>query len=217
MALTFYWGAGSPPSWRVMLALEHKALSYESRLLSFARGEHKSEAFLAVNPRGLVPALVDDGFAIWESTAIVEYLDERFPSSGAPLFPSDAREAAVVRRLVQEIDHYVAPPSMRLGSQIFVRKPEDFDRAEIDDARRSLLGELASLEGALTKAGGGFLAGALSAADYTLYPYLGSQRRMAVKAPADAIIGDLGPGLRAWMERIEALPFFDKTFPPHWR
>jgi glutathione S-transferase len=217
MALTFYWAAGSPPSWRVMLALEHKELPYESRLLSFANRDHKSAEFLAVNPRGLVPALVDDGFAIWESTAIVEYLDERYPESGAPLFPRDAREAAIVRRLVQEIDYYVAPQSMRLGRQIFMRKPEELDRDEIADARRLLLAELAALDTTLTKSGGGFLAGALSAADFALYPHLGSQRRMAKKAPDAAVISDLGPGVREWMERIEALPFFDKTFPPHWK
>ena len=79
MAITFYWGSGSPPSWRVALALEHKTLPYESRLLSFSGGEHKSKEFLAVNPRGKVPAIVDDGFALWESSAIVEYLDQRYP------------------------------------------------------------------------------------------------------------------------------------------
>ncbi len=50
-----YWGSGSPPCWRVMLALEEKGLSgYGQQLLSFGKKEHKTEEILALNPRGQV-------------------------------------------------------------------------------------------------------------------------------------------------------------------
>jgi glutathione S-transferase len=215
MAITFYWGSGSPYAWRVMLALEHKHLSYEPRMLSFARGETKTPEYLAINPRGRVPAIVDDGFVLYESAAIVEYLDQRYPESGSPLFPRDARGAAIVRRLVQEVDHYISPLGFRLGMQAFAKKPEERDAAEIASARKAMLDELARIEPLLAE--GGFLAGPLGAADFTLYPHLGSQRRMAQKGPEISVLEDIGPNLRAWMSRIEALPFFDRTYPPHWR
>lgn len=210
MAITFYWGSGSPPSWRVMLALEHKKLPYESRLLSFANGETKTAEYLAINPRGKVPAIVDDGFALYESVAILEYLDARYPDAGSPLYPRDARAAATARRLVQEIDHYLAPLSSTLVRQVFMKKPEERDAALIAETRKQLLMEVARIEPA-------FVDGALGAADFVLYPYLAGQKRIASKEPAISVFDELGPNLRARMARIEALPFFEKTIPPHWR
>ena len=51
MALEIYWGSGSGPSWRVLLALAIKNLPYESHLLSFSKGEHKTPEMLAWNAR----------------------------------------------------------------------------------------------------------------------------------------------------------------------
>ena len=55
MALTLYWGSGSPFSWRVLLAMEHKGLQYESQLLHFDKQEQQSPQMLKMNPRGRVP------------------------------------------------------------------------------------------------------------------------------------------------------------------
>jgi glutathione S-transferase len=214
MALTFYWGSGSPPSWRVMLALEHKGVPYESKLLSFSDGDLKKPEYLAINPRSKVPAIVDDGFALYESVAILEYLDQRYPDLGSLLYPRNVRAAANVRRLIQEVDHYVAPAATRVTRQVFSKRPEDRDPNEIADARATLIGELARFEGAMTS---DFLGGVLSAADFSLYPLLAGQRRVAQREPAYSIMGDVGPKLSGWMKRIESLPFYDKTYPPHWR
>src|SRR5215813_10838125 len=101
MALTFYYGSGSPYAWKVWLALEHKAIPYELKVLSFDKGDTKAPAFRAVNPRGKVPTIVDDGFALWESGVIMEYLEEKYPQK--PLLPKDAKARATVRRLATEI------------------------------------------------------------------------------------------------------------------
>src|SRR5258706_5152889 len=106
MALTFYCGSGSPYAWKVWLVLEHKAIPYDFRLLSFDKEETQSPAFLAVNPRGKVPTIVDDGFALWESAVIAEYLEERHPQK--PLLPGDARQRATVRRMATEAQDYLA-------------------------------------------------------------------------------------------------------------
>lgn len=61
MALTLYGGSGSPFSWYAWLALAHKSVPYEIKILSFRNGELKTPAYLAIHPRGKVPALVHDG------------------------------------------------------------------------------------------------------------------------------------------------------------
>ena len=70
MALEFYWGSGSPYSWRVLLALEYKGVPYESHVLQFSKQEHKSPQMLRMNPRGRVPVLRDADFVVYESLAI---------------------------------------------------------------------------------------------------------------------------------------------------
>ena len=76
-----YYGSGSPYAWRVQLALEHKALPYERKVLSFSAGDTRKPEFLALNPRHRVPVLVDGDFVLYESNAIVEYLDEAYPAT----------------------------------------------------------------------------------------------------------------------------------------
>ena len=75
MAIKLYWGSGSPFAWCVMLTLEVKGLAYESKLLEFSKGEHKAADYLRLNPRGKVPTLQDDDFVLYESLAIMMYLD----------------------------------------------------------------------------------------------------------------------------------------------
>ena len=84
MALEVFWGSGSGPAWRVLLALAVKKVPYESHLLSFSKGEHRSDAMMAISPRGKVPAIRDGAFTLSESLAIVTYLDRKYPSP--PLF-----------------------------------------------------------------------------------------------------------------------------------
>ncbi len=214
MAITFYYGSGSPPAWRVWLALEHKKLSYEMKLLSFSSGDLKKPEYLALNPRGKIPTIVDDGFVLYESTAIVEYLDQRYAESGDPLFPRHATAAAIARRVVQEVDNYFVPANSKLlGLTIFSPKGPGAPE-EIAKVRQELISELGRFESYLE---GDFFAGTLSAADYTLYTSLALARRVDRKMPEHGISAHIGPKLSAWAKRIEALPYFEKTTPPHWK
>jgi glutathione S-transferase len=212
MALTFYYGSGSPYAWKVWLALEHKGVPYELRRLSFDAGDLKTPEFRAVNPRGKVPAIVDDGFALAESAAIVEYLEERYPEK--PLLPADARGRATVRRLAAEADLYLAKTVSGLFSlTLFAKAPAE--KAAIEAARESALEELARWEAQLA---GPYLAGALSLADFTAYPHVRLLQRVEERQPGNGIAAArLPPKLAAWTQRIEALPYHAKTIPPHWR
>ena len=91
MAITLYWGSGSPFSWRVLLALEHKRLPYESQLLHFDKQEHQSPPMLKLNPRGRLPVLKDGDYVVFESVAILYYLDLKYPKT--PIFGLSPEEA----------------------------------------------------------------------------------------------------------------------------
>lgn len=214
MAITFYYGSGSPFAWRVWLALELKGVEYTQQIISFSDREHKSPEYLALNPRGKVPLIVDDGFALYESAAILEYLDERH-AQGVRLFPGDVRQRAVVRRLVQEADQYLGTSMEGLLNQVLFRPREQWDDARIAKAREQFATEIAAWETVVT---GPWLAGAdLSAADLTAYPHLALALRLDKRKPDLDIAGLVGPRMRAWMAKVEALPCFQKTIPPHWK
>lgn len=214
MSLILYYGSGSPYAWRVQLALEHKALPYELKVLSFSAGDTRKPEFLALNPRHRVPVLVDGDFVLYESNAIVEYLDETHPATGARLFPGDNRTRALIRRLILEVDNYLSEAAEPLLDQAFFKKPEERDPEKIAKGRTAVVEEIAMFTQSMR---GDFLAGPLSAADFALYPYLAYFPRAQMKLPDIDAEGMLTPGLRAWKARIEALPFFERTVPPHWK
>ena len=116
MSVRFYYGSGSPYAWRVWLALEHKGIPYHRKTLSFDAGDLKTAEFGALNPRRRVPVLVDDDFALAESAAIVEYIEERWPS-GPALFAHDPHQRAIQRRMVREADEDLADLGQRLASE----------------------------------------------------------------------------------------------------
>ena len=214
MAITLYYGSGSPYAWRVQLALEHKGLAYERKVLSFANKETRTPEFLALNPRHHVPTITDGDFTLYESNAIVEYLDEAYPAQGRRLFPGDARNRALARRLICEIDNYTSNATDKVVEYAFFTKPEERDPAKLAEAKQAVVDEYGMLGKAMR---GDFLAGELSAADFVLYPFVAFMKRAEVKLPDLNSDGMLTPQIRAWKARIEALPYLDKTIPPHWR
>jgi glutathione S-transferase len=214
MSITLYYGSGSPYAWRVQLALEHKALPYERKVLSFSAGDTRKPDFVALNPRHRVPTLTDGDFTIYESGAIVAYLEAAYPGRGSPLFPGDARQQSTVWRLMMEVDNYVMEATDRVVEYAFYAKPEERQAQTLADARAAVTEELALMARYLR---GDFLAGPLSAADFWLYPPVAFMWRCRVKLPDFDAEGLLAPGLIAWKKRIEALPYFDKTIPPHWK
>jgi glutathione S-transferase len=212
--ITFYYGSGSPFAWRVWLALEHKQLDYELKEMSFASGDLKTAAYRRINPRGKVPAIADDGFALYESAAIVEYLEDQYPQSGASLFPGDARSRAHIRRLVNEADHYLDAANRRLLQAVLFTRKEDWDDARISDGRAAVATELSNFEDRLSDE---YYAGELSAVDFTIYPMIALLLRMDLRKADLDMASLVGPKMSAWMKRLETLPLFSKTYPPHWK
>ena len=216
MAIVFYCGSGSPFAWRVWLALEHKKLPYELRVLSFDKGDLSQPAFRALTPRGKVPVIQDGDYVLYESAAIVEYLDDAYPGQGAALFPADPKTRGVARRLIREADEYLMESLEALFEQVFVPQ-EKWNEAAIGAAKDKLLAELPHWQRAVTTAGKDFLVGAAGAADFTVYPLFALALRMQKRRASLALDSAFGPQLIAWMRRVEALPYFERTIPPHWR
>ena len=215
MAVDFYHGHGSPFSWRVWLALEAKAIPYNLKVLSFQNEETRKPEFKAINPRGQVPTLVDGGFAVWESLAILEYLDERYPAA-PKLYPGDAKARARVRRLIQEMEGYLDREGIDpITTEYFGKDGAPPDAVRVEQAKTRLGEELAYFAKEIR---GKFIAGdEPSAADLVLYPWYGYVKRITFRKPETKLTDAVPAKLMDWAKRIESLPYFDKTFPPHWK
>ena len=219
MSLEFFWASGSCNSWRVHLALELKKVPYQARLLTISKREHKTADFLAINDRGKVPAIRDGAFTLSESVAILLYLDRKFPDP--PLFGRTPEEAGRTLRQVLDLIFYFEPILDRVAMPIYGGRAEA-EAEGIKAALKDLRPELARLEAALSD--GPFLAGSsVSAADCTAFPFIQQWLRACGKEAARPL--ELGilpfetthPVLAAWIKRIEALPGYERTYPPHWR
>ena len=208
--IRFYYGSGSPFSWRVQLVLEEKDLPYEPVLLSFDKGEHKSPAHLARSPHGKVPALEDDGVSLYESSAIVEYLEERYPRT--PLLPPEAADRARVRIEELECLLYFAERFIGLARQVFFTPPDKRDPVALEAGRAEVRGQLGALEARAARRKGEYLVGALSRADFTWLPFV----EIAARAGDDLDRGAT-PWLVDWRARMRARPSYERSYPPHWR
>lgn len=210
---------GSPYAWRVQLALEHKKLPYELRVLSLSNGDLRSESFLALNTRGRVPVLRSGNHVISESMAILAYLERAFPEP--PMFGRSAEEVGAIWRHISEYTSYVDH-----AVEAFIL-PLYFNRAEqavesVRGAIATLTEELQRYEQLLTT--NSFLAGAeVSAADFVVFPHIQSVVRAGGKPAAHTFsipflpLAEHHPAVASWIQRIESIPGYAKTYPANWR
>jgi glutathione S-transferase len=215
--LEIFWGSGSPFAWRVLLAAELKRIPYESRLLEFGKGDLKKPEFLALNPRGKVPVIRDGDVVLAESIAILAYLERKHPEP--PLLGRTPEETGRIWGAISTFESYMRDATTPLNRWLFGDKPRT---AEIDEARAQVGRELDRLEARL--ADHDWLVGdAVSAADVAWFPTVRTYIRAAARNEARARevnlhpLAEVYPNLARWVGRVEALPGYDRTFPPHWR
>lgn len=215
--MEIYWGSGSPYAWRVTLAAEIKRIPWDSKLLEFSKGDLKTPAYLAMNPRGKVPVLRDGDVTLAESLAIVAYLDRKYPEP--PLFGRTPEETGRVWHSISSFEAYMRPHLSVVSRWFFGDKQKTADE---DTAATAALAELATFEQDIAIRQ--FITGdMISTADLVWYPFLRILQRANDRVPERTKqvgmhpIVELFPHIGAWFKRVEALPGFDKTFPPHWR
>lgn len=144
----------APNPRRVRIFAAEKGIALETRDLSIPAGEHKSEEFRALNPRGQTPALqLDDGTVIAESVAICRYLEGLHPEP--PLFGRDAREQALVEMWSRRVEMILMPAvgavwvhTHPFTARLPGRNAEwgEANRPRVDDAMRFFDGALAGRE-----------------------------------------------------------------------
>ena len=110
-AMKLYTFFRSGTSHRLRIALNLKGLAVQHVAVDLRTEQHLTPAFKAVNPQGLVPALEVDGRVLTQSPAIIEWLEERFPTP--PLLPQDADDRARVRALAAIVGCDIHPVNNR--------------------------------------------------------------------------------------------------------
>lgn len=134
-------------------------------------GEHKQEPHLSRQPFGQVPALEDDGFALFESRAMCRYVDQQLP--GARLVPADAKAAATVEQWISVESANFTPHAMKIiyGALLEPMRGLPVNTAKIEEGRKALETTLGIMEKQLQK--NPFIAGSeFTLADICYMPYI---------------------------------------------
>lgn len=183
--------APTPNGWKVSVTLEELAVPYTVHSINLHAGEQKRPEFLAICPNGRIPALVDEGFAIFESGAIMIYLADKF----GRLIPSDARGRSLV---LQWLMFQMAGIGPMMGqANVFSRYWPDKIQSVIDRYQ----GETARLFGVLDARLGDheFLAGDYSIADIANWCWVRTHKWSGVDI-------EPFPNLSRWLDVIRARP-----------
>ncbi|MDP2117529.1 MAG: maleylacetoacetate isomerase [Brevundimonas sp.] len=181
MILHGYWRSGA--AYRTRIALNLKELAYDQQGVDLRTGAQRSEAFVALNPQGMVPALEIDGAVLTQSPAILEWLEETHPAP--PLLPADPVARAHVRAMAALIGCDIHPlNNLRVGKSL--RETFGADQAAVDAwAARWIIPGFEALEALVARHGAGWCFDASpSLADCYLIPQIYSARRFNV--PLDA-------------------------------
>jgi glutathione S-transferase len=219
VAIEVYWAAGSPYCWRVLLALQLKGLPWRGHLLTTDLHEHKSPQMLAMNPRGRLPVLRDGDYVVFESLAVLYYLEQKYPAP--PLFGRSPEEAGVIMRVVLEFQAYIETDLMRIVDEL-ARPAPRFGEAPLLRAMHTVAREARTIEGRLSK-GDWIVGDAVSAADIAIYPCIRLLHRALLRPGAQELASRFLPAevhypqLARWLRRMEALPGYEGTLPPGWQ
>jgi GST-like protein len=163
VAITLY-TAATPNGWKVSIALEEMDLPYEVRVIDFATNEQKADWYVKLNPNGRIPTLTDDGFALFESGAILIYLAEK----AGRFLPQDTQTRS---RVIQWLMFQMSAVGPMMGqANVFLRYFPEKIQPAIDRYQR----EVTRLFGVLDRqlAANEFIVGDYSIADMALWPWV---------------------------------------------
>jgi glutathione S-transferase len=189
---------------KVRVALAEKGVPYELVSVPFTRKDGyspKHPEVLRINPKGQVPVLVDGGLELFDSTLILEYLEDRHPEP--PLYPRDPAARARCRQAEAAADEILFPHVFALIQEVFYKPdPAARDAAKIDAAHAAIAGIYRGLDARL--AGAEWLCGPFSVAD--IGTFLTIMFAIQLGAQPDASLRHLA----AWQARVAERPSIRK-------
>jgi glutathione S-transferase len=193
---------------KVVAGLDLIGASYDDELLNYFAGDQKQPAYTAINPNGELPTLVDDDFVLWESNAIMVYASEKLGNKTA--YPDDPKiRADITRWLLWESSKWFGTCYKYLVEHVVKTILDDVaDEAMLADHAPTFHAQAQILEDGL--AGREWLCD-----DHATIADIAVAAPMHLHALQRLPLDDY-PNIRAWMERVEALPCWQNSDPvPH--
>jgi glutathione S-transferase len=196
----------SPNTWKVRAAASHLGVPLDLEFVDLTKGAQRAPDYLALNPTGRTPTLVDGDFKLWESNAIMQYVAGQKANS---LWPNDARvRADIARWQFWQIGHFGGEACMPLTFQRLVKKILNLgapDEAVVAKATEAFHRDAKLLDSHLGRQA--YLVGK----DVTLADFAVAAA-MIYHKEAELPVAPYA-GLRGWFERVVGLPAWRETAP----
>jgi glutathione S-transferase len=191
----------SPNTRRALVMLAECGAAHELVAVDLMSGEHRAAPYLALNPTGRVPTLVDGDFVLWESNAILEYLAAAYPD--AHLGGQSPKDAGEIARWTFMNAAHLSPNVARIFAHTIRLPPEKRIPQLVEDARAEVDRSLGAVEARL--GAHDFLAGRFTIAEVSIAPTLANATMLSI---------DLSrfPRTAAWLARIAERPAWKKVY-----
>ncbi len=205
--MKLYFHPMSGNSRRALLVATHLDVPLERIVIDLPQGEQRGAPHLRRNPNGRVPVLDDDGFVLWESRAIMQYLADKTP--GQTLLPTEMRGRADVTRWLFWCAAHMSQANMVLVYERFVKAVTGRGPADpVEEARgEALFAQHASVLDAHLAGRTWIAQDRLTLADFSL------AAGFALAGPARLPVAGYA-NLRAWLGRVQELDAWKRTAPP---
>lgn len=202
MSLIVYEHPLSPYAQKVKIALDEKGIAYETKMPAAIGTGQPDLNFLKANPRGEVPALIDGDFSVFDSTIILEYIEDKWPQP--PLLPKTPRERAQARIIEEVMDTSFEPINWGMGEIRWFKRAQG-EKARTIEAHASA--QARGLYAWLTRQLGErewFNGEAFGWADLSVIPYLNGARGLDIGPDIDSPLG-------RWIARANERPSVKKA------
>eukprot|EP01086_Lenisia_limosa_P017953 TRINITY_DN9483_c0_g1_i1.p1 TRINITY_DN9483_c0_g1~~TRINITY_DN9483_c0_g1_i1.p1 ORF type:complete len:307 (+),score=35.67 TRINITY_DN9483_c0_g1_i1:47-967(+) len=231
--MVLWWGSGAMEAWRCQLCLFEKNIPYTGKMVTFSRRDHKSPSFLRLNPRGKVPVLQDRDITLFESMAIMQYLDAVYPGPNRPAHCADPTGKlppvpSLMPTALNPRGHAYALSRLHVVRSfqrttrdlypfIIQAKPMSWDKKILQEITGRIHAELAIWNLEFKTASQQFILPSTltnmdgpSLVDLAFFPSLAFVVRYGIELEGKY------PHLAAYFQRMVKRPSVIKTWPPHW-
>jgi len=186
----------SPRARKPRIVLAEKGLQYEKVNVDITKQEQKKPEYLAINPYGKVPALQDDGTTVYESSIIMEYLNDKYPNPS--LMPADPGQRARARVLMHLGDNAYDGAFAAIVGEVFFKPKGQADQDVIAKAKQDLNACFERLERELGS--NDYLVGGFSLADICFATWAPLFGPLQVEVPGQCV------KVSAWLNRLKERP-----------